>query len=439
MRTIRKFAIGLSMILTDIVLLSCCLYFTVIIQKVETVEVNLALWIAIGILAFVMNLLLVKKQKPVGMLLFCNIAAMIISCVLVCLTFTGGTAGIPLRVFVCGVLCIVVGHGCYLALMPFKAEQSILFLDALVVVVALFLAGCELRKLTGVLPLQMLCFFTVGYMLIALVFLRTFQEENQVIRGGSVKGKAGIFGALSAIIIFSILLCATLSMRASGAVKSLWEAALYLLLHVKGWMGKLGNILTSFFLRFADNEGSEQALSAVQSGSVSSSEDEWIPVPELPAWLPAVIGIVILAFVAFILIRTILRLRHEKLSDGKPAFQSAEIICEAGENRTPPLWERIRKKIFLLQRKRELKKTPIGLAMLSEKRGKTAGMPMQPSETWHGYVRRLAESGNSEILQQMSALLERHFYSDSLQELSLEEYKKYASALKQLKKQRVKA
>lgn len=441
MNQIRKFAIGMSMLSADIVLLSCCLYFTVIIEKTEWVTPNLFLWFGVTAIAYVINLILQNKQVRVSTLFLCNLIWMILSAILVCLLFTSDPAGLFLKVFVCGVIIVIEGHSCYLALTPFKTEQCVLFLDALIVVIALFLCGCELRQLSGVLPMQILCFAVVGYMLIALIFLRTSPTgqtqatvPGNILSGASISGRIGVFIALGSIVTASCILCALLSLKAGQAAQNLWSLFIMLLKNMKDGLHVIGEKCTAFFSRF-DTQTDSAGVSPIQSPSSSSGAgNAWIPVPDIPLWIPLTIGIAVLILAAVLIVRALLHLKKEKLSSVSEKNWSVTVTRRAVSRPKASRWRKLLDKLILRYRMHCQKKTPVGLAILARKMGNSIGVSMQKKETWHSYVTRLSAFGDTPTLLELARFLERYFYSGNEISLSQEQYTRFARSLKQLQR-----
>ncbi len=452
MNQVRKFAIGMSMLAADIILLACCLYFTVIIQKMEQVHPNLTLWFLLAAIAFILNLTLQKKQIRISTLCVCNMIWMILSAISVCLMFGSEPTNLFMKVFVCGVILVIEGHSCYLALMPFKTEHCVLFLDALVVVISLFLCGCELRHLTGVLPMQILCFVVIGYILAALIFLRTApidpdlasalsektdsnptSDKPAVLSGSGISGRIRVFAALGAIVAASCILCALLSLKAGNATQNLWSLLLLLLKSLKNGLHMIGEKCTDFFSRFDTKTDTAAALPA-QSSSAADADNEWIPVPDLPVWLPMTIGIAVLALAAFFVVRALLQLRQKKLMTARHTYQTVIVTRQSIASHRPSFLKRLQNKFHLLYRMYRQRKTPVGLAILARKKGNSIGVPMQKKETWHSYLKRLSAFGDTSTLLELAEFLKCYFYSERDITLSKEQYIKFVRSLKKMQK-----
>ena len=423
----------MSILLADIVLLSCCLYLTVIANRMEQVQPYLLLWIGLIIIGYLVNLHIVKRKSRVGPIALWNVIWMIATAAIAALTFDCQPNSIPLKIFVCGVLIVIQGHSIAQAILPQRAESHLTFLDIQVVVVAIFLAGCHLKQLPDVMGLQILGFFSVGYTLAALIFLRTSEEQVAVVKGDSVAGRAKVFGLLGSIVAASCILCAVLAIMAQHATRSLMDIFLLLLAAIKGGLARIGAVLTHIFSRIpgADAEG------VLPQGSTSETVAEETgaqAIMRLPDWMLPLAGIILVAVIAIIVIRLLYKLRREKIRISKKIYEAVKITSSTLTREKTSLLRRLLEKWKLRLKMYRERKTPQGLAVLARKSGKSIGIEMLPKDSWHGYVLRLAPYGDAEKLHALAEYLKQFFYSGQAAKLTKEQYQIFAEALKTLKK-----
>lgn len=434
MRLLRKFIIGLGLLLTDIVLLSCCLYLTIIAEKMEAIAPNYLLWIGLVVIGFLIDLFIVKKGRKLSLLLIWNIIWMIVTAVIVALTFQCEPASIPFKIFVCGVLIVIEGHGISQALLPQRAETQLTFLDVLVILFAIFLAGCHMKGLTDVTGLQILGFISVGYTLASLIFLRTYEEHVNVVRGESVSSRLKVFGLLGAIVAISCIACGALSVMAKNATKGLLDIILLMLAGIKNGLIRIGEIFNALFSKIPWENSADGDIPFISSEETVSEETGAEAIARLPEWVLPLVGIVIVVIVAMIVIRLIWRLRKEKIQIDTREYQKVEITTSQLKSIRKAPWKQWLDKIKLRLKMYRERRTPQGLAVLVRKSGKSVGLEMQPEDSWHGYVLKLLPYGDAEKLTALSNYLKQYFYSGKATPLKREQYQVFANALKQLKK-----
>lgn len=423
----------MSILLADIVLLSCCLYLTVITNRMEQVQPTLLLWIGLTIIGYLINLNIVKQTTHVGRIAIWNVCWMIVTAAVAALTFDCQPASIPLKIFVCGVLMVIQGHGIAQAILPHRAESHLTFLDIQVVVFAIFLAGCHMKDLTGVMGLQILGFLSVGYTLAALIFLRTSEEQVTVVKGDSVVGRARVFGLLGAIVAASVVLCAVLSIMAQHATRSLLDVFLLMLQGLKNGLARIGDVFKKLFSMLPGQEVAGELPTGSTSDPVAE-ETGLEAIMRLPDWVLPLVGIIIVAVIVFIVIRLIRRLRKEKISLNKKTYRRVEITSSSLQREKVSLFQRLLEKLKLRIKMYRERKTPQGLAVTIRKVGKSIGVEMLPDDSWHGYVLRLAPYGDTEKMMPLADYMKQYFYSGQMLELTREQYQTFAGALKTLKK-----
>lgn len=436
MKLLYRFAIGLGALLTDIVLLSCCLYLTVVAERIEieAISPNYLLWIGLALVSFLGNLLIVKKGKQLLPLLIWNLAWMAVTAASVALTFQCEPASTGLKIFVCGVLLIIEGHGISQVLLPQRASTQLTFLDALVVVFAIFLAACHMKDLSNVIGLQIFGFICVGYTLVSLIFLRTYEEQVNIARGDSVASKVKVFGFLAIIVAVSCIACGALTVMARNAGSGLLDILFLMLQGIKKAFLSVGAACTSLFSKIPHNAVGDVDLSGSSSGDPTSEKTGLETVMGLPEWVLPLVGIIIVAFIVILVIRIFLKLRNEKIQISNRDFKRVEITAQQITEKKPSWWKRLGEKWKLRLKMYRERKSAEGLAILIRKAGKTTGITMQPDDSWHGYVQKLIPYGDETTLQEMSDYLSKYFYSGSKQPLTREQYQRYAACLHHLKK-----
>ncbi len=433
MTLLRKFIIGMGILLADIVLLSCCLYFTVIANKIDTVHTTLLLWIGLIIIGHFLNLLIVKQSGKIASLAIWNICWMAVIAIVAALTFDSSPVSIPLKIFVCGVLIAIQGHSIAQSILPHRAENHLTFLDIQVVVFAIFLAGCHIRSLQDVMGLQILGFLSLGYTLAALVFLRTFEEQVAIVKGDSVAGRAKVFGLLGGIVAACSILCAALAIMAQHATKSILDIFILMLQHIKNGLARIGTMLTNLFSRIPQSD-TEGTLPLGGTGEIVSEESGAEAIMRLPEWVLPLVGIFIAVIIACVVIRLVYKFRKETLSFDKKTYHQVEITFNILQRKKVSIFLRLLEKFRLRLKMYRGRKTPQGLAILIRKAGKSIGIEMHPEDSWHGYVLRLAPYGDIEKLQQLSDFLKEYFYGGYRTDLTKEQYHIFANALRHLKK-----
>ena len=436
MRLLYKFAIGLGALLTDIVLLSCCLYLTVVSDRIsmEAVHPNYLLWIGLVVIGFLVNLFIVKKGRQLMPLLIWNPVWMIVTTVIAAFTFQCEPSSTALKVFVCFVLIIIQGHGISHAVLPQRASTQLTFLDALVVVFAIFLAACHMKDLPDVIGLQIFGFICVGYTLVSLIFLRTYEEQVNIAKGSSVASKVKVFGLLAVIVGVSCVVCGALTVMAKNAGSGLLDIILLMGQGIKRAFIAVGAACTRLFSRIPHNTIGDVDLSGSSAGDPTSEQTGLETVMGLPEWVIPLVGAIIIVFIAILVIRLFLKLRKEKIQISDKEFKSVEFTASELADKKPSWWERLKEKWKLRMKMRRERKSVEGLAMLIRKSGKVTGIEMQPDHSWHGYVLKLIPYGEECVLQEMSDYLKKYFYSGSKEPLSKEQYQKYATCLRHLKK-----
>ena len=435
MNLLRKFIIGMSTLLADIVLLSCCLYFTVIANKMEQVWPNLLLWIGLVIVGFLVNLNIVRKATHIGPIAIWNVCWMIVTAVIVAFTFTSEPASPAIKVFVCGVLVIIHGHGLTQALLTQKAETHLTLLDVLVVVFAIFLAGCHLRGITDTPGMQALGFFAVGYTLAALIFLRTAQEEGTVVKGDSIAARAKVFGLLAGIVAICCLICVSISILAKHSARSLADIFLLLLQECKSGIGQFGSLLNKSLAKLPGQDPALGDVPFISSSETLAEETGSQAVSHLPDWILPLTGVIVVALIAIFVLRLLWKLRLQKLTLHRQNYQPITVTVSAIKTKKQSLLQRFLKKWKLRIKMYRDRKTPEGLALLVRKKGKSTGIEMQPADSWHGYVEKLIPYGEETALQELSSFFKSYFYSPVSCTLDTQTYRHYVNAIRTLQKQ----
>lgn len=435
MKLLRKFIIGMSMLLADIVLLSCCLYFTVIANKMELVSPNLIVWIGLVAIGFVVNLNVVKRAAHIGPIAIWNVCWMVITAAIVALTFVSEPASIPIKIFVCGVLMVVHGHGVALALLPQRAETCLTFLDILVVVFAIFLVGCHIRQFADVMGMQVMGFVSVGYVLAALIFLRTAEEDVPVVKGDSAIGRAKVFGLLGGIVAASCVACGILSVLANHSAHSLKDIVVLLGQSIKVGAGRLAKLLNTLLSKLPGQDQAAGEIPLAQSGQMAAEQTGAQATAGLPEWVLPLVGVIIIVIVAALVFRLLWKLRHNKVEVRRQTeFRIAVTISTVHEKKISIFQRFLRKWKLRIQMFRE-RKTPEGLAVLLRKRGKSIGVEMLPDDSWHGYVLRLLSYGDEAALLELSEFFRAYFYGGKRITLSNDQYQLFSQALKKLRKE----
>lgn len=421
------------MLLTDIVFLCCCLYLTIIADRMEAVTPNYLLWIGLVVICFLVNLISTKKRKLAPLIAW-NLIWMIITAITVSLTFQCAPASIPLKIFVCGVLIAIEGHSIALALLPQKASTQLTYLDVLVVVFAIFLAGCHLKNLDDVIGLQILGFICVGYALVALIVLRTYEEQVNVVRGENVANRVKVFGLLAAIVAVSCIACGALTVMARNAGSGLIGIILLMAQGIKKGFHSAGSVLTALFSKIPNHFGDTGDIPFISSGETIAEETGAEAVARLPEWLLPLVGIIVVIIVIAAIIRLIWKLRKSKLQFDDTQFKKVEITTSEISSTKQRWFQRLRDKFKLRLTMYRQRKTPEGLAVLIRKSGKSVGVEMLPEDSWHGYILKLTPYGDAEKLLEISNYMKSYFYSGKAQKLSREQHQAFASCLRHLKK-----
>lgn len=435
MKLLHKFSIGLGALLTDIVLLCCCLYMTVFANRMEAVTPNYLLWIGLVVLCFLVNLFIAKKGKQLTLLLVWNIVWMAVTVVLAALTFQCQPVSVPLKIFVCGVLIVIEGHSIAQTLLPQRASTQLTFLDVLVVVFAIFLAGCHLKGLDNVIGLQILGFICVGYTLVALIFLRTYEEQVNTVKGESVANRVKVFGLLGVIVAISCIACGALTVMARNAGSGLIDIILLMVQGLKKGLLSIGTVFETLFSKIPYTMGDTGVLPQISTGETQAEETGAEAVAGLPEWVFPLVGIIVVAIIIFFIIRLIWRLRKEKIQFSEKAFRKVDITASEITTDKQSWLKRLIKRWQLRLKMYRERKTTEGLAMLIRRSGKAVGLEMQPEDSWHGYVLKLIPYGDQAQLLELSNYLKTYFYSGKGQPLTREQYQHFSNCLKQLKKQ----
>lgn len=434
MKLLHKFAIGIGLLFTDIVLLCCCLYMTVIADKMEALQPNYLLWISLVAICFMVNLALVKKSKSLGALLTWNLIWMVVTSITVSMTFQSTPSSIPLKIFICGVIIAIEGHSIALSLLSQKASTQLTFLDVSIVVFAIFLAGCHFKELQNVLALQLLGFICVGYTLISLIVLRTCEEGVSIVRGTSISSRVKVFGLLAIIVSVSCATCGVLTAVAKKAGSNLIDIMQFLFQSLKATLTKAGKLLQNLFSKLPQSHLEEDPVSGNYSGYPAAEESGLEAVMRLPEWLLPLVGVLLAAIIIFFLVRLIHRLRKEKVHLDTTSLLVKPTVVTIRKKAAPTFFQRFRKKLALWRKMYHGRHTPEGLAILIRKSGKKIGITMQPNESWHSYTVRLIPYGDAAALTDLATYMEQYFYSGQHTLLSQEKYHFYATCLKQLKK-----
>lgn len=434
MKLLHKFAIGLGLLLADVLLLCCCLYLTVIADKMQAVQPDYMLWLGLAVIAFLVNLILAKKSFSLGHLLAWNLIWMVFTTLVIAFTFDTVPNSIPFKVFVCGAMIAIESHSIALTVLPQKASAHLTFFDILAVVFAVFLAGCHLKDLQDVLALQVFGFICIGYTLVSLIILRTYEEDISIVKGASLSSRIKVFGLLGGIIALCCITSGILTIIAKNVGASLIDIVRLLFQSAKEGLGALGRFLTRIFSKIPQSQLGDAAVTGNYAGDPAAEETGMEAAMRLPEWFLPVLGIIIVGIVAILLLRLIYLLRKASIdTPSSPTRLKAESIT-FHKIKQPSFLQRLLARWKLRIKMYRYRQTPEGLAILIRKSGQRLGIAMNPSESWHGYLKRLAPYGDTSVLQEFSAYMEQVFYSGQKQPLAKETYQRYASCLKQLKK-----
>lgn len=433
---LRKFLIGTGLLLTDIVLLCCCLYLTVLADRMESITPNYLLWIVLSLAGFFVNLIIASKKSALALLVLWTMSWMALTAIVTALTFNCAPPSIPFRIFVCAVLVIIQGHGLSITLLPQRTDTQLTFLDILIVVFTIFLAASQAKVLGNVIALQLLGFLALGYMFVSLIFLRTSSAVGTIVQGDHISSRLKVFGALGGIVAGSCIFCAALSLMASNSIHTVFELLQLLGANAKVLLKKVGNAASILFSRIPQGEGDSAPIGSSSSAVQTAEETGSQAIQRLPDWILPCAGILVLLLIILLLIRFIWKLRKNKLTFRSEHRISSQLTIVKTAKKNPPLLSKWRQHLLLKWTIFQNRKTTEGLVLYLKKAGGALGVKMAPSDSWHGYTTRLMPYGDETILKELADYLQSYFYSPAPRVLSQKQYRHFKAALNQLKKER---
>ena len=416
-----------SILLTEVVVLSCCLYMLVSFGLLEWVEVNPLLWLVLVLVSYVVNVFLVAKTGSRIVRMIWNLAWIVVSCSLAVMNFSYLPKLMFLQIIVPAVLIGIEVHGSNLALEPPKTENCLLALDVLFVAFVLFLAGSRYRQPGNIRGMILLGFITLVCLVISLILLRTTSGKRRVVEGNASQSRRNLFGLLTGMVVVCGLFCIVLFRAVQQGTIGVRNIFLGLLRGIR----QLLYLLERFLYWLAQLLGLGQ-----------DEESYLLPKPEHDSFVGTWDGyqnavlFVVLAVVAIVILCILVKNLNHKPGMKTPTKQYATIFRYRYKGPRIPFLQKLFEWFALRSRMRRNKMTPEGLMVLVKKRGKRIGVMMESKESWQGYIRRIAAYGNRETILELADFIQKYFYRGVGVELTKQQYARFVRAIKSTKRDR---
>ena len=307
---------------------------------------------------------------------------------------------------------LVIG-GCvisvYTAFSPVSVPKLLTECD----VTALACAWMCLLEAGGTVTASELLYYPAALLLVlgSLLALRTFGSSRDVVYGSRLQGAVlsltllGVIGG--ALYLFIRFLSGTSRTVAAALIRG-----------VTAGLTALWNLLDRFFTWLAGFWTVEEDPAAVPTQDVmgQGAVTEELAAVELDPRIFIVLGIILTAAVACVLLVLLFRMRHKRLRLEMPELRREKA---AGGRRTGALgrrcrelWFRIRFRVVFFFRR----DTPAGMLVWLERWGARYDFPRGPGETHRSYLARLGslpavEGGEiSARLSELADLLDRSYF-----------------------------
>ena len=426
MQNSRNIAVGFSLLLTEMVILSCCLYMLVSFGLLETVQVSSYLWLGLIAVSYLVNILLAKKKVAMSLFAIWNVIWMVISFAVTWMSFSCDPDYLLLRILVAAVLVAIETHSCSISLEPPKVEQCLLFIDALAIVFILFLAGSRYQTPGNITGLTMLGFVNLIYLVIVMILLRTSNGARRVIEGNATISRVKMFGLLIGLVGICAFVCVALFGAMRQTAFGLRELLLNILWGIKGLLRLFERFLAWLF-----------RILGIKVGDITVGKLLGYGKNLPPVWegFRNTIMVMVLCIVAVIIIVIVVTTYQHK--QGKKVVKTKSVIVfrERCRHVRIPFLRRWLDKISLYLLMLEKRNTPEGLLVLAKKRAKKIGVIMEPEDSWHGFLLKLAPYGDEASLREFAEYIKRYFYREVPMEFTREQYLKYRKSIQGVKRE----
>lgn len=427
MRNSRNIAVGFSLLLTEVVILSCCLYMLVCFGLLGTIRVCPYLWLGLIVVSYFINMLLAKKEAAISLFVVWNVIWMVISFGVVWVNFACSPDILLLRILAALVIVAVEAHSCNISLEPPKVQQCVLFIDALAIVFIIFLAGSRYRTPGDITGIAVLGFVNLIYLVIVIILLRTSNGTRRVIEGNAAKGRGKMFGLLIGLLVICTFVCVVLFGAMRQTAFGLRDLMLNLLQGLRDSLYLLERLLSMLF---------ELLGISAKEGTFGKRLGYGLsPAPIWEGFQKTLLSLILCA-VAAVIVCIVAATVHHKLRK-KPIRSKSVIISRkrCKQVRIPFLRKWLEKiSLYLLMRRN--RKTPEGLLLLAKKRAKMVGVTMEAEDSWHGFILKLVPYGEEDTLKELAEYIKRYFYREVPMEFTKEQYLKYKKCLRVLTKEK---
>lgn len=404
MRKGPKIGVDLAVILADVALMGGVLRFYMLRQHGQVV-LMLAGWFAVAALFYLVNQLLFGKKAPVNLVLaldtVCALAGAVLGQRFLILETEAAGPRILLAMLLAGSLI----HACFLPQGQPRQSQLILYLDGLVVELAILMVLERLGSLDSIGNGLGTAGLAAGGMLLSLIAFRLQTPGGRRMEGGKGRGilfLGGLFTAAALVALWVGLHMRAVSQAIVMAVR--WMAGIL-------WQGI--QIL---------GQGAEAFLHWL-AALFPAQEEEWIlPEPqttvemELPEEAAGGGGFFLLVLAALALLAggvwLLRRLRGRHLA----GWEAGGLLGQAQRvRRTRKRGGRLVRLLMAVQfwtGYLQHRMSPAGILTLAERLGRRRRKGRETWESGPAYLRRLSAEEGADCLLAAAAALEQEFYSD---------------------------
>lgn len=420
---IKKCAIGFSLLLTDVVILSSCLCMLVSFGLLTEVHIMPFRWLLLGGIAYLVNTLLAQKEVRMSGFVIWNLLWMAFSFCFVWMQFSCHPNLMLLRILVPLIIVAIEAHSCNIALEPPKAEQCLAFLDVLAIVFILFLAGSRYQMPGDISGLVVLGFANLVYLVIVMILLRTSNGVRRVIAGDVTQSRGKVIGLVFGLFGLAIFVCVVLFGAMRQTAFGLRELLIGILQGARGLL----LLVERFFVWLFRLLG------------MATDDGTWGYIPGYGQCLPPIwegltdtLLLLVLIIVAVIIFAVFLKTVQHRFSKKPAKSKTMVIVRERCKQVRVPFLRHILDKITLYLLMRRNRRTPEGLLVLAKKQAKKVGVTMEAEDSWHRFIEKLIPYGEEDTLHEFAEYLKRYFYRQVSIEFTTEQYLKYKKCLRDL-------
>jgi len=401
----------------------------------RSISLSVGLFAAVYAAQAIANEFMAARGAPVLLFLLVNAALLIpgVNAAVSHTVFTPASAVFPALLRI--ILLLAGAHGAFCMRRLPGSNAFVHYGDALIAGTALYLfSSFGLGRAYSPTVL----FFALGVLMLCMIIassLRSGGESDSVIRGAGAGGYLVLFG----LLLLCLLVTAGALSLGSGHVGSV-VAFLSLL-----WDGicRVGNLLLNALARiillFAGT-GRNVRSDSSSAETASAAGMEIIAAEEAPAWLPALLLILLGAAVLAGVIGVLLALRGMRFSRAARTKRKRRVVRRG--HFLPALLAALRRvydRIAFEIRYALQRKTPQGLFVLAQRTGRRRHFPRRASESTGAYIRRyhaaLLAQGVASPLAPLADALDLALYGGESIRFEPAQYRLYARAIRSLSAQ----